>query len=207
MYTAEKIAVSLTLIAKGSRGHQLSEPVFVALLCRSDTRVQISYKKSPRIDRSVYNNIRETRRAPWGRRRTQSNAFAIKQELRKTKIKDGVASCEIVTDRVPKKSSCYINVSKQTYLQGGYLLYRLRSTPHAALICMALLVQLLVEETEDLVNATLAAMRADIANTPAWSGAPTPSDDFLLMFLRAEVFSPTLAANRYRKFWKVRARL
>lgn len=46
-------------------------------------------------------------------------------------------------------------------------------------------------------------MRADIAATPAWGGALPPEDDFLLMFLRAEVFSPSKAADRYRKFWEV----
>lgn len=49
----------------------------------------------------------------------------------------------------------------------------------------------------------MAAMKADLAANPAWSGAPSPTDEFLLMFLRAEVFSPSAAANRYRKFWKV----
>ena len=65
-------------------------------------------------------------------------------------------------------------------------------------------VQLLVEETDELLKSSLAAIRAEIAKTPAWSGAPTPTDDFLLMFLRAEVFSPEKAADRYRKFWEVR---
>lgn len=63
--------------------------------------------------------------------------------------------------------------------------------------------QLLVEETEELLAASLAAMRANLQQTPAWSLAPPPTDDFLLMFLRTEVFSPPAAADRYRKFWKV----
>lgn len=64
--------------------------------------------------------------------------------------------------------------------------------------------QLLVEETDALLEASLAAIRVELAKTPAWSGAPTPTDDLLLMFLRAEVFNPASAAKRYRKFWKVR---
>lgn len=63
--------------------------------------------------------------------------------------------------------------------------------------------QLLVEETAELVEASLSAVRADLAERPAWNGAPSPSDDFLLMFLRAEVFNPKLAAVRYRRFWQV----
>lgn len=70
----------------------------------------------------------------------------------------------------------------------------------------ACFVQLLVEETDELLKVSLAAIRTEIAATPAWSGAPTPTDDFLLMFLRAEVFSPEKAAARYRKFWEVRER-
>lgn len=64
--------------------------------------------------------------------------------------------------------------------------------------------QVLAEETEELVKTSVAAMRADIAETPPWHGAPAPTDEFLLMFLRSEVFSPAKAADRYRKFWKVR---
>lgn len=64
--------------------------------------------------------------------------------------------------------------------------------------------QVIVEETDELIATALSSMKDDLANEPAWSGAPTPTDDFLLMFLRAEVFSPTMAANRYRKFWEVR---
>ncbi|CAN0154830.1 unnamed protein product [Ascophyllum nodosum] len=67
--------------------------------------------------------------------------------------------------------------------------------------------QLLAEETNELLEATLAAMRTDIANGPAWSGAPAPTDDFLLMFIRAEVFSPSRAADRYRKFWEAKLEL
>lgn len=63
--------------------------------------------------------------------------------------------------------------------------------------------QLLVDETPQVVKNCLAAMRADLAEFPAWSGAPEPTDEFLLMFLRSEVFSPSKAAKRYRKFWKV----
>lgn len=65
----------------------------------------------------------------------------------------------------------------------------------------------MAEETEEVVKASLAAMRADLSQSPAWGGAPTPTDDFLLMFLRSEVFSPKRAANRYRKFWKVKVSL
>lgn len=46
-------------------------------------------------------------------------------------------------------------------------------------------------------------MRANLRQTPAWSQAPPPTDEFLLMFLRTEVFSPSAAADRYRKFWEV----
>ena len=53
------------------------------------------------------------------------------------------------------------------------------------------------------MTVSLAAMRADLQRTPAWSLAPPPTDDFLLMFLRTELFSPSAAADRYRKFWKV----
>ncbi|CAN0243844.1 unnamed protein product [Ectocarpus fasciculatus] len=67
--------------------------------------------------------------------------------------------------------------------------------------------QLLAEETDELLAASLAAMKADLAANPAWSGAPSPKDEFLLMFLRAEVFSPPAAANRYRKFWKAKITL
>ncbi|CAM9142469.1 unnamed protein product [Scytosiphon promiscuus] len=67
--------------------------------------------------------------------------------------------------------------------------------------------QLLVEETEELLAASLAAMRADLEQKPAWKGAPPPTDDFLLMFLRSEVFSPPAAANRYRKFWEMKVSL
>lgn len=63
--------------------------------------------------------------------------------------------------------------------------------------------QLLAIETDELVMASLAAMRADLKKVPAWSRAPPPTDDFLLMFLRSEVFKPHKAADRYRKFWKV----
>lgn len=65
-------------------------------------------------------------------------------------------------------------------------------------------IQILVEETEELVKAGIAAVRADIAETPAWHGAPHPTDEFLLMFLRAEMFSPKMAGARYRSFWEVR---
>lgn len=65
--------------------------------------------------------------------------------------------------------------------------------------------QLLVEENEELVKASVAAVRADLDKTPAWSRAPTPTDDFLLMFLRSEMFCPEKAAGRYRKFWEVSA--
>ncbi len=58
-------------------------------------------------------------------------------------------------------------------------------------------------ETEELVAASLAAMRANLKQSPAWSKAPPPTDDFLLMFLRSEVFKPHKAADRYRKYWKV----
>lgn len=64
--------------------------------------------------------------------------------------------------------------------------------------------QLLADETEELLTTSLTAMRADIESKPAWSGAPPPTDDFLLMFLRSEVFAPSAAAERYRKFWEVR---
>ncbi|CAM9094834.1 unnamed protein product, partial [Hapterophycus canaliculatus] len=67
--------------------------------------------------------------------------------------------------------------------------------------------QLLAEETEELLAASLAAMRVDLDGNPAWDGAPPPSDDFLLMFLRSEVFSPSAAAERYRKFWKIKVSL
>ncbi|CAM9142231.1 unnamed protein product [Scytosiphon promiscuus] len=50
-------------------------------------------------------------------------------------------------------------------------------------------------------------MRADLDEKPAWKGAPPPTDDFLLMFLRSEVFSPTAAAGRYRKFWEMKISL
>lgn len=63
--------------------------------------------------------------------------------------------------------------------------------------------QHVVEETDELVTASLAAMRKNLAASPAWAGAPIPTDDFLLMFLRSEVFVPGSAADRYRKFWKV----
>lgn len=69
-----------------------------------------------------------------------------------------------------------------------------RSCPHR---------QLLAEETEGLIMTSLSAMRADLTERPAWSGAPPPADNFLLMFLRAEVFSAAKAADRYRKFWEV----
>lgn len=61
-----------------------------------------------------------------------------------------------------------------------------------------------MEETDELLTTSLVGVRASLAETPAWSGAPPPTDDFLLMFLRAEVFSPEKAAARYRKFWEVR---
>ncbi|CAM9113553.1 unnamed protein product [Ectocarpus sp. 6 AP-2014] len=67
--------------------------------------------------------------------------------------------------------------------------------------------QLLAIETEELVLASLAAMRANLKKVPAWSRAPPPTDDFLLMFLRSEVFKPHKAADRYRKFWKVKVGL
>lgn len=63
-------------------------------------------------------------------------------------------------------------------------------------------IQLVAEETEELLAASLAAMRANLQQTPA-PVAPPPTDDFLLMFLRTEVFSPSAAADRYRRFWKV----
>ena len=65
--------------------------------------------------------------------------------------------------------------------------------------------QLLVQETEELLAASLSAMRANLEQNPAWEGGPPPTDDFLLMFLRTELFSSSAAADRYRKFWKVRA--
>lgn len=71
------------------------------------------------------------------------------------------------------------------------------------LLLLVFTTQLLVEETEELLTASLAAMRANLQQTPAWSLAPPPTDDFLLMFLRTEVFCPSAAADRYRKFWKV----
>lgn len=61
----------------------------------------------------------------------------------------------------------------------------------------------MVDETEEVVNASLAAMRANLKQKPAWGQAPPPTDDFLLMFLRSEVFKPHKAADRYRKYWKV----
>lgn len=54
------------------------------------------------------------------------------------------------------------------------------------------------------MTASLAAFRAELEKHPAWSGAPPPTDDFLLLFLRAEMFSTVKAAQRYRLFWKVR---
>lgn len=63
--------------------------------------------------------------------------------------------------------------------------------------------QVLVEETEELLTASLAAMREDLAATPAWARAPKPTDQFLWMFLRSEAFAPAKAAQRYRNFWKV----
>lgn len=63
--------------------------------------------------------------------------------------------------------------------------------------------QLLIEENEEMVTAALAAMRKELTENPAWSGAPTPTDEFLLMFLRSEMFSPEKAAARYRRFWEV----
>eukprot|EP00752_Nemacystus_decipiens_P008831 g7882.t1 len=67
--------------------------------------------------------------------------------------------------------------------------------------------QLMANETEELLTASLAAMRTNLKQNPAWSRAPPPTDDFLLMFLRSEVFRPDKAANRYRKFWKVKVAL
>eukprot|EP00752_Nemacystus_decipiens_P008826 g7877.t1 len=67
--------------------------------------------------------------------------------------------------------------------------------------------QLLAEETEELLTVSLTAMRANLQQTPAWSLAPPPTDEFLLMFLRTEVFSPSAAADRYRKFWKMKVLL
>lgn len=46
-------------------------------------------------------------------------------------------------------------------------------------------------------------MKVGFEERPAWSGAPCPlTDEFLLMFLRTELSSPSAAAGRYRKFWK-----
>lgn len=58
-------------------------------------------------------------------------------------------------------------------------------------------------ETEELLAASLSAMRTNLKEKPAWRLAPPPTDDFLLMFLRSEVFNPHKAAERYRKFWNV----
>ncbi|CAM9709265.1 unnamed protein product [Pylaiella littoralis] len=67
--------------------------------------------------------------------------------------------------------------------------------------------QLMADETEDVVRASLAAMRANLKQKPAWRQAPPPTDDFLLMFLRSEVFKPHKAADRYRKYWQVKVGL
>ncbi|CAM9142154.1 unnamed protein product [Scytosiphon promiscuus] len=64
--------------------------------------------------------------------------------------------------------------------------------------------QLMAIETEELVAASLSAMRANLSKKPAWRLAPEATDDMLLMFLRSEVFHPHKAADRYRKFWKTK---
>ncbi|CAM9758928.1 unnamed protein product [Choristocarpus tenellus] len=67
--------------------------------------------------------------------------------------------------------------------------------------------QVLVHETPELLADALVAFRTDLAETPAWTGAPNPTDEFLTMFLRAEVFIPSMAAKRYRRFWEMKVEL